>query len=72
MSAQHLITILTEIRDQQKQQIVNFERALQSQEDFVALQKKGRKALQFMIFAPWAAMVLLLVVLLWWQFVAPR
>jgi hypothetical protein len=66
-----LISILTEIRDQQKQQIVNFERAVQSQADFVALQKKGRKTLTFMIFAPWAAMVLLLLLQLWFEFTLP-
>ncbi len=64
MSTETLITILEEIRDQQKQQISNFERALQAQDEAIALQRRGRRMLVFLIFTPWVLVVVLLAVVL--------
>lgn len=60
MSGHQLLTVLTEIRDQQKQQIANFERALKTQAESAAIQRQGRKLFTFMVFAPWAALVFVL------------
>jgi len=72
MSDQPLIGILTEIRDHQRQQIDNFEKALAAQEEWTALQKKSRKVMTFMIFAPWLAMGVLLLFVLWRMFAFPN
>ncbi|MFO0838852.1 MAG: hypothetical protein U1D55_10020 [Phycisphaerae bacterium] len=53
MSADRLIQILTEIRDQQRQQVANFEQAIQIQQEHADLQRKGRQTFLFMVYAPW-------------------
>ncbi len=55
-----LIPLLEEIRDQQKRQIENFERALVTQTEAMALHKKGRKVWMSLIIAPWALIGVLL------------
>lgn len=60
MSPERLIAILEEIRDQQKLQIANFERALGTQDEALLLQRQGRRVLWFLVAAPWAMMILLL------------
>jgi len=60
MSTERLIDILTDIRDQQKQQIQNFERAIESQQAYVDIQRRSRSTFTFLIVAPWVAMALLL------------
>ena len=61
MSAERLVDLLTEIRDQQKRQIDNFERAVASQAEFVELQRKGRPMFRFLVYAPWAMLAFTLV-----------
>src|SRR5262245_38032693 len=51
-----LVNLLTEIRDQQKQQIENFERAVDGQNQYLDLQRKGRRMFQFLVYAPWGAL----------------
>jgi hypothetical protein len=60
MSSERLIGLLSEIRDQQKQQIQNFERALDAQAEYAELQRKGRRIFLFLVYAPWAALAILL------------
>lgn len=55
-----LIVLLEEIRDQQKRQIANFERALGTQQEAMTLQHKTRRVLAVMIIAPWAVLGVLL------------
>ncbi len=63
MSTDSLIPILEEIRDQQKRQIANFERALAAQDKAMDLQQRGRRTLMFVIFMPWLLLLGLLIVL---------
>jgi hypothetical protein len=56
MSGERLVTLLTEIRDQQKRQVSNFEQAIEAQNKYLELQRKGRQTFLFMIYAPWAAL----------------
>jgi hypothetical protein len=62
VSAERLITILEEIRDQQKQQIANYERVMSLQDEAMALQRRGRRTLLFLIIMPWAFLVTLLII----------
>lgn len=64
MSTDKIIEILTEIRDQQRQQVENFQAAIQSQEQAVALQNRARKMFQFLVIAPWLLVVVLLAAML--------
>lgn len=64
MSTETLIPLLEQIRDQQKQQLDNFEQAMEMQQAAAELQKRGRKILNVMIFLPWALIVVLLVLLI--------
>ncbi len=64
MSTDKLITILEEIRDHQKQQIANYERALAAQNESIDLQRRGRRMLMFLIFMPWVLVVVLFMILL--------
>jgi len=59
-----LISILQQIRDQQKEQIVNYERALKTQEEAIALQHRGRRTLLFLIIMPWVLALSLLILTL--------
>lgn len=65
MSGDRLIALLTEIRDQQRQQIANFEAALRTQAEMTRIQQRGRSAFLFLVYAPWVAMVALLLVFGW-------
>jgi hypothetical protein len=56
MSAERLVNILTEIRDQQKRQVENFERALQGHQEYMSVQQKGRQLFAFLVYAPWVAL----------------
>jgi hypothetical protein len=60
VSSEPLISILEEIRDQQRQQLVNFERALEYQSTAAELQRRGRKMLTFLIVTPWVLVAVLL------------
>jgi len=67
MAGREILNVLTEIRDQQRRQVENFESAIRAQEQALAIQNRTRKTLQFLIFAPWAlvaAMAIYLVVTL--------
>lgn len=55
-----LIPLLTEIRDQQKQQIANFERALAMQDSAAAAQKSGQKFLIALLIVPWIIVLILI------------
>jgi len=63
LSADRLITIVTEIRDQQKQQIANYERAMHVHDEALALQRRSRGLFIFLVFMPWALVALLLALL---------
>jgi hypothetical protein len=63
MSTERLLDVLTEIRDQQKRQIENFERAIERQSDSLELQRKSRQTFQFLVYAPWVALALMCVYL---------
>lgn len=63
MSVDRLISILEDIRDQQKQQIANYERALAAQQKAVSFQRHGRPVLLFLIFMPWVLLLTLLITL---------
>jgi hypothetical protein len=60
MASDQLISILTDIRDQQKRQIEEFERAIAEQQKYLELQKKGRQVFLFMVYAPWLSLALVL------------
>lgn len=64
MSSEALVSILEQIRDQQKQQLVNFERALETQNAAAELRRRGRKMLIFLIVMPWVLVAVLLVMML--------
>jgi hypothetical protein len=64
VSTDALISILQQIRDQQKEQIVNYERALKTQEEAIALQRRGRRTLLFLIIMPWVLALSLLILYL--------
>jgi hypothetical protein len=64
VSSEALVSILEQIRDQQKQQLVNFERALETQNAAAELQRRGRKMLIFLIVMPWVLVAVLLVMML--------
>jgi hypothetical protein len=55
-----LVSILEEIREQQKQQIVNYEQALDAQKQALDLHRGARRVLGFLIAAPWLILVILL------------
>jgi hypothetical protein len=60
MSGESIVPILEEIRDQQKIQIANFQRALAQQDEAMALQRRARHIFLFLTFMPWVAMVVML------------
>lgn len=62
MSTEALLSILEQIRDQQKEQLVNFERALETQNAAAELQRRGRKLLIALIVMPWVLAIGLLFV----------
>jgi hypothetical protein len=53
MPDERLLTILEEIRDQQKMQIANFERALATQDEAMALHRRAKQIFFFLVFMPW-------------------
>ncbi len=53
MQGERLLAILTEIRDQQKRQLENFERALATQDQALALQQRGKRLIWYMFGLPW-------------------
>lgn len=53
MAVEQLVEILTEIRDQQRQQAASFDKALASQAEHLAFQRRSRPMFQFLVFAPW-------------------
>ena len=59
--SEDLVHLLTEIRDQQKRQLENFEQAVQSQNEYYELQRKGRSTFNFLVYAPWGALALAMV-----------
>ena len=63
MSSEALLSILEQIRDQQKEQLVNFERALETQNAAAELQRRGRKLLIVLIVMPWVLAIGLLFIL---------
>jgi hypothetical protein len=63
MSSEALLSILQQIRDQQKEQLVNFERALETQNAAAELQRRGRKLLIALIVMPWVLAIGLLAIL---------
>ena len=63
MSSEALLSILEQIRDQQKEQLVNFERALKTQNAAAELQRRGRKLLIVLIVMPWVLAIGLLAIL---------
>ena len=64
MSTERLISLLEEIRDQQRHQIANYERALQTQDEAMALQRRGRRTLMMLVLTPWLVLFALLLILL--------
>lgn len=64
MSTERLLTILEEIRDQQKRQITNFERALATQDEAMALHRRAKQIFFFLVFMPWVMVVGLVIFLL--------
>jgi type VI protein secretion system component VasF len=60
MTNDKLLDLLTDIRDQQKRQMDNFEQAIAVQSKAVELQRKWRQTFVFMVFAPWAALALMI------------
>lgn len=64
MPSEDLVTILEQIRDQQKQQLVNYEKAMESQTTAIELQKRWRKLMVFLVGAPWVLVVVLLFIML--------
>lgn len=56
MTTNRLLSVLTDIRDQQKRQIENFEKAIAAQNEHQLIQNKTRGMLKFLIFAPWVAL----------------
>jgi hypothetical protein len=64
MSSEALLSILEQIRDQQRQQLENFERALETQSAAAELQRRGRKTLIFLILMPWVLVAVLLLMML--------
>ena len=64
MSQDAVISILEEIRDQQKLQIAKFERALTQQDEAMDLQKRGRKVFLFLVFMPWLVLVVVFLLML--------
>ena len=63
MSTERLITVLEEIRDQQKQQIANYERALGMQDESMALQRRWRRTFLALIIMPWVLVLSLLIII---------
>jgi len=63
MSAQKLIPLLEQIRDQQKQQLANFERSLAAQQAATELHKRGQKLVFVFFGLPWLLVLGLLVIL---------
>ncbi len=53
MQGEHLLEILTQIRDQQQQQIVNFEKALANHETALAQQRRMKGYLISVFLLPW-------------------
>ena len=64
MSSETLLSVLEQIRDQQREQLVNFERALETQSAAAELQRRGRKLLIVLIVMPWVLAIGLLLFLL--------
>ncbi|MFN0138198.1 MAG: hypothetical protein ACKVS9_19000 [Phycisphaerae bacterium] len=60
MTADRLLNVLTEIRDQQRKQVENFEAALRAQDEYNRIQTKSRKMFAFLVYAPWIALVCVL------------
>ena len=63
MSTERLITVLEEIRDQQKQQIADYERALGMQDEAMALQKHWRRVFIGLVIMPWVLVLSLLLII---------
>jgi hypothetical protein len=63
MSTERLITVLEEIRDQQRQQIADYERALNMQDEAMALQKRWRRVFLALIIMPWVLVLSLLLII---------
>ena len=63
MSTERLITVLEEIRDQQKQQIADYERALGMQDEAMALQRRWRRVFLGLVIMPWVLVLSLLVII---------
>jgi hypothetical protein len=63
MSTERLITVLEEIRDQQKQQIADYERALNMQDEAMVLQKRWRRVFLALIIMPWVLVLSLLLII---------
>ena len=59
MQGERLLDILTEIRDQQKRQLENFERALATQDQALALQRRGRRFFFHLFVLPWILVAVL-------------
>lgn len=60
MATESLIAILEQIRDQQKQQLMNFERALEIQTAAADLTRRSRKLGMVTILMPWVLAAVLL------------
>jgi hypothetical protein len=63
VSTEKLIPLLEEIRDQQKQQIANYERALSVQDEAMELQRRGRRTLLALMILPWVLVLCLLIII---------
>ncbi len=59
MQGERLLGILTEIRDQQKQQLSNFERALADQQKALAQQRRMKGYIISAFLLPWILVVAL-------------
>ncbi len=63
MSNQRLIPLLEQIRDQQKQQLANYEQALAAQQDATRQARHGQRVALFLLAMPWLLVVCLLLIL---------
>ena len=59
MPMEKLVSILEQIRDQQKEQIVNYEHAIDAQKQALELHRSARKVMTFLIAAPWILLTIL-------------
>lgn len=63
MSTESMISILQQIRDQQKTQLANFERAMETQAAATEIQRRGQRTLLALIVMPWLLVIALGVLL---------